>query len=88
MCIRDRTGIGVALFSDHEYSKEDLLKHADIAMYQAKKDGRNSMRFFDPQMQVVIDTRVNLERELHIALEQQQFQLHYQIPVSYTHLIT
>jgi diguanylate cyclase (GGDEF)-like protein len=75
--------IGVALFSDHEYSKEDLLKHADIAMYQAKKDGRNSMRFFDPQMQVVIDTRVNLERELHIALEQQQFQLHYQIQLDH-----
>jgi diguanylate cyclase (GGDEF)-like protein/PAS domain S-box-containing protein len=76
--------IGVALFSNHDSTKEDLLKQADIAMYQAKKDGRNGMCFFDPHMQVAINTRVNLERELSIALEQQQFQLHYQIQVDYT----
>src|SRR5450830_754108 len=73
--------IGVALFSDHNQSQEELLKHADIAMYQAKKAGRNTLRFFDPHMQDAINTRVDLERELRKALEQQQFQLYYQIQV-------
>lgn len=73
--------IGVALFSNHDQSLENLLKHADIAMYQAKKAGRNTMRFFDPQMQDAINIRVDFERELRKALEQQQFQLHYQIQV-------
>jgi len=75
------SSIGVALFSDHNQSQEELLKHADIAMYQAKKSGRNTLRFFDPHMQDAINTRVDLERELRKALEQQQFQLYYQIQV-------
>lgn len=73
--------IGVALFSDHNQSQEDLLKHADIAMYQVKKAGRNAIRFFDPYMQDAIHSRVSLEQELRKALELQQFQLHYQIQV-------
>lgn len=40
--------IGVVLFVDHEYSEEDVLKQADTAMYRAKADGRNAIRFFDP----------------------------------------
>lgn len=75
--------IGIALFSDHDSSKDDLLKHADIAMYQAKKDGRNGMCFFDPLMQDAINIRANLERELREAVEQQQFQLHYQVQVNH-----
>jgi diguanylate cyclase (GGDEF)-like protein/PAS domain S-box-containing protein len=73
--------IGVALFSDHNQSQEELLKHADIAMYQAKKAGRNTLRFFDPHMQDAINTRVDLERELRKALENKQFQLYYQIQI-------
>jgi diguanylate cyclase (GGDEF)-like protein/PAS domain S-box-containing protein len=73
--------IGVALFSNHNQSQEELMKHADIAMYQAKKSGRNALRFFDPQMQDAINARVDLERELHKALIMQQFQLYYQIQV-------
>ncbi len=73
--------IGVALFSDHNQSQEDLLKHADIAMYQVKKAGRNAIRFFDPYMQDAIHSRVSLEQELRKALELQQFELHYQIQV-------
>ena len=75
--------IGVALFSGHKQSHEDLLKHADIAMYQAKKAGRNTLRFFNPQMQTSITARVDLERELRKALEQQQFHLYYQIQVDH-----
>jgi len=76
--------IGVALFSDHNQSQEDLLKHADIAMYQAKKAGRNTLRFFDPHMQDAINIRVDLERELRKAIIQKQFQLYYQVQVDST----
>ena len=73
--------IGVALFSDHNQSQDDLLKHADIAMYQAKKAGRNTMRFFDPQMQASIDVRAALEADLRLALQEKQFKLYYQSQV-------
>lgn len=71
--------IGVALFTDSDdVSVDDLLKHADIAMYQAKKEGRNTLRFFDPKMQESITTRASLENELRKALAQDQFRLFYQ----------
>ncbi len=57
------------------------MKQADIAMYQAKQDGRNTLRFFDPQMQETLNVRAALEGELRQALENRQFQLYYQIQV-------
>ena len=73
--------IGATLFDDKHHASNELLKQADIAMYQAKKAGRNALRFFDPQMQSSINARAMLESELRKALQQQQFQLHYQIQV-------
>ena len=73
--------IGVVLFKGHDQTLEELLKRADIAMYQAKKAGRNTLRFFDPLMQDAVNSRVDLETELRKALEHQQFQLFYQIQV-------
>ncbi len=73
--------IGIALFNNHNVTIEELLKQADIAMYQAKKAGRNTMRFFNPQMQISITARVALERELRKALDNKQLQLYYQIQV-------
>lgn len=73
--------IGITVFNEHEYGVEDLLKQADLAMYQAKNAGRNTMRFFDPKMQENINQRTGIERELRLALEEQQFQLYYQIQV-------
>jgi EAL domain-containing protein (putative c-di-GMP-specific phosphodiesterase class I) len=58
------------------------MKQVDIAMYQAKKAGRNALRFFDPQMQESISARVSLESELHNALEFKQFHLYYQIQMN------
>ena len=56
----------------------DLLKQADIAMYQVKSQGRNSLCFFDPQMQIAINQRVQLEHDLQMAITGNQFELHYQ----------
>ncbi|MDP1659962.1 MAG: EAL domain-containing protein [Methylotenera sp.] len=74
--------IGVVLFSDNEHSQEALLKHADIAMYQAKKAGRNTLCFFDPDMQVAINARAALEIDLRNAIDNQQFELYYQVQVN------
>ena len=73
--------IGVTLFQDHLLGIEELLQQADIAMYQAKKAGRNSMRFFDQHMQDAINPRASMENDLNKALEREQFQLYYQIQV-------
>jgi diguanylate cyclase (GGDEF)-like protein/PAS domain S-box-containing protein len=78
---RNSASIGAALFNEHERDIEELLKQADIAMFQAKKEGRNTLRFFDPQMQDAIISRVKMERELIKALEDQQFELYFQIQI-------
>jgi diguanylate cyclase (GGDEF)-like protein len=70
--------IGATLFNSHEQSIDELLKQADIAMYQAKSSGRNTLRFFDPQMQASISARVALEADLRLALAENQFKLYYQ----------
>ena len=75
--------IGATLFSNHTESREDLLKQADIAMYQAKKTGRNTLRFFDPQMQAIITERMAMETDLRQALTRNQFVLHYQLQATH-----
>ncbi|MDX2369077.1 MAG: EAL domain-containing protein [Colwellia sp.] len=76
------TSIGIALFNGHQCKTNELLKQADIALYQSKEDGRNALCFFDPHMQEKITARAVLESELHQVIEQQQqFQLYYQIQV-------
>jgi diguanylate cyclase (GGDEF)-like protein/PAS domain S-box-containing protein len=75
--------VGITLINDHELGVEELLKHADIAMYDAKKSGRNTFHFFDPEMQQAINKRADLERDLRIAIELQQFQLYYQIQINH-----
>ncbi len=73
--------IGVTLFEDSTPGVEDLFRQADIAMYHAKESGRNRLRFFDPEMQERIHHLAALKKDLHKALNQQQFQLYYQIQV-------
>ena len=75
------TSIGTSLFIGNNETPDELLKQADISMYQAKKSGRNAFCFFDPQMESIIINRVELERDLLFALEHQQFQLYYQVQV-------
>jgi EAL domain-containing protein (putative c-di-GMP-specific phosphodiesterase class I) len=81
------SSIGATLFTRNETSLDELLKQADIAMYQAKKGGRNTIRFFDPRMQENITARTNLENELRKALAQDQFRLFYQPQVDDAHRI-
>jgi len=82
---RSTPSIGTTLYSSDELKADDLLKQADIAMYQAKKAGRNTVRFFDPDMQRAISERAHLEHELRSALGKQQFELYYQIQVDEHH---
>ena len=78
---RSSASIGVALFSDHHSTIDDLLKRTDLAMFQAKAAGRNTLRFFDPEMQTVVTTRAALEADLREAILKAQFLLHYQAQV-------
>lgn len=70
--------IGVALFGKQSITPDDLLKQADLAMYQAKDAGRNTVRFFDPAMQQTVMERIELERDLEEAMNLDQFVLYYQ----------
>ncbi len=70
--------IGATLFLGTQQVPAELLKQADIAMYEVKDSGRNALCFFDPQMQATITARVQLEQDLKVALAQEQFVLYYQ----------
>ena len=70
--------IGVTMFRDHREIVEDLLKRADLAMYRAKEAGRNTLRFFDPQMQAAVTARAALEADLRSGVKESQFVLYYQ----------
>ncbi|MDD5273771.1 MAG: EAL domain-containing protein, partial [Methylovulum sp.] len=71
--------IGATLFYNHQVSEDDLFKHVDIAMYQAKHQGRNTLCFFDKAMQTKLIERTALETELREALAKSQFRLYYQM---------
>ena len=73
--------IGVALFSPGEHSTEELIKQADVAMYQAKDAGRNTAQFYDGEMQARLVDRAAMEEDLRQALALGQFVLHYQSQV-------
>lgn len=64
--------VGVVLFRGNEVSIEELLKHSDMAMYGAKKTGRNTFRFFDPAMQYDLEKRSRLESDLRRCLAEGQ----------------
>lgn len=74
--------IGVNLFKGQTRSIDDLLRHADVAMYQAKDSGRNAIRFFDPNMQSHLEKRAAIETDLRTAYEShQQLVPYYQVQI-------
>jgi len=70
--------IGIAIYPDDGTSPEELIKHADIAMYHAKASGKNQFQFFHHEMNAKALHRLSLIHELHNAVADQAFQLHYQ----------
>lgn len=75
---RYTASLGVVLFQGHKDSIETLLKHADMAMYEAKNAGGNAVHFFDPAMQTTLNERIRLETDLRKALVQEQLVAYYQ----------
>jgi diguanylate cyclase (GGDEF)-like protein/PAS domain S-box-containing protein len=78
--------IGIVLFDAHVVFDE-LLKHGDLALHQAKTAGRNMVRFFDPSMQAAINERSTLEAELGQAIKLGQLRLFYQPQVDSRHRV-
>ncbi|WP_114969745.1 putative bifunctional diguanylate cyclase/phosphodiesterase [Rhodoferax ferrireducens] len=76
--------VGLCLFLGQNATIDDLLKRADISMYQAKSSGRNALRFYDPKIQASIESRIALEVELRDALPNKQLKLYYQIQMDNT----
>ncbi|MHA7880302.1 MAG: EAL domain-containing protein [Saccharospirillum sp.] len=70
--------IGIALFDHHSIGVDELLKQADLAMYQAKAAGRNTHCFFDPQMQQRVLEHLAMANEIRVALKESQFELYLQ----------
>jgi diguanylate cyclase (GGDEF)-like protein len=75
---RSSASIGVALFEASDENADELLKRADLAMYQAKAAGRNTLRFFNPEMQAAVTARADLESDLRNGLALQQFLMYLQ----------
>ncbi len=79
--LRISASIGIALFSGEQESPDELLKQAKSATDAAKKAGRDTIKFYNPALQSSLAARHELEQQLRIAIEQQQFLLHYQVQV-------
>ena len=70
--------MGVAIFSGMQDTSDELLKRADLALYQAKDAGRDTLRFYDPKMQASVAARAAMELDMRAGLAQGQFELYYQ----------
>lgn len=76
--LRSTMSIGASIFPDDGQTIDDLMKQADTAMYQAKRNGGNSFRFYAQEMQAVSQQRMELESDMRRALENDQFLLYFQ----------
>ena len=74
--------IGATLFLGEQTSTDELMKQADLAMYKSKEAGRNTLRFFDADMEVSVMKRAALDSELREAIEKKQFTLYYQAQIA------
>lgn len=76
------TSIGISLFPEDGDDSDTLMLNADSAMYYAKENGRNRFYFFKPEMRRHISNRQTMEKGLHSALKNQEFELFYQAQIS------
>ncbi|WP_296947782.1 bifunctional diguanylate cyclase/phosphodiesterase [uncultured Massilia sp.] len=86
--LRSTPSIGAALFGNAHHVAHDLLRQADMAMYEAKSAGGGAFRFFDPGMQAAVDATTSLETDLRFALARREFELWYQPVVNQMGLMT
>jgi len=70
--------IGISIFPEHGENSEDLLKHADAAMYLAKENGKNHYRFYNTELSQTMSRKMIIENELSKAIERNQLSLFYQ----------
>jgi diguanylate cyclase (GGDEF)-like protein/PAS domain S-box-containing protein len=82
------SSVGIALFRDRDETVDELLKQADLAMYQAKAAGRNTIRFFDPQMQAAVTAHIAMERDLRNAVRDDHIVLYYQAQMDHENRLT
>ncbi|UTF60825.1 bifunctional diguanylate cyclase/phosphodiesterase [Gilvimarinus sp. DA14] len=78
MELRVTCSVGVVIYPDKNNSVHELLRYADTAMYQVKETGRDAIEFFNEEMAHKVSRQLVLEGDLHRALEDRQFALHYQ----------
>jgi len=76
------TSIGIATLGTCADNAVELLKHADIAMYQAKRDGRNQSHFYSAALQETVQAQASMKYALKKALEQHEFRVYYQAQIS------
>ena len=74
--------IGVTLFGSDKCTADEVMKHADLAMYKAKASGHNLIRFYDPALETAVKERAAWEEDLRQAMAGKQFVLHYQPQLS------
>jgi diguanylate cyclase (GGDEF)-like protein/PAS domain S-box-containing protein len=73
-----KASIGISLYPENANDVESLIKNADVAMYRAKEEGRNNYQFFVPEMNFRANQVFSLEKDIRLALERNEFLLHYQ----------
>jgi len=79
--------VGIALFPSSKVDPEDLIQYADVAMYQAKNEGRDCVRLFSNELQEIVNNRRIIEKGLHQALEHNEFEIYYQAQFDNSHQI-
>lgn len=70
--------VGIAMYGEEDNFESDVMERADIAMYHAKRTGRNTFHFYSAHMNVLSQQRLAMETDLRRALEREEFVLHYQ----------
>lgn len=86
---RVTASIGISIYPEDSEDEQSLIKNADTAMYYAKEEGKNNYQFYSKDIQSISTERLDIETNLRLALEQNEFSLHYQAKVNFkTGIIT